>query len=146
MMRNAMMLLAAMAMGGCVERTLTLDSSPPGALVHMNDQEVGRTPLTRDFEWYGNYEVIVRAEGYETLKTETNVKAPWWQWIPMDLFAEILPLPFKDHQHFTYALTPASTQPVNPNVLLERGLQLRGELESSPFAPATTPTTAPTPP
>lgn len=143
MIRIAIWMLAAMAIGGCVERTMTLDSTPPGALVYLNDQEIGRTPLTKDFLWYGNYEVIVRAEGYETLKTTSNVKAPWWQWVPIDLFAEILPIPFKDHQQFTYTLTPASTQPADPDGLMKRGLQLQSELESSQFAPATIPATAP---
>jgi hypothetical protein len=143
---NVILMLGALMLCGCVERTLTLNTTPPGALVYMNDQEVGRTPLTRDFEWYGNYEVIVRAEGYETLKTTSNLKAPWWQWIPLDLFAAILPIPFKDHQQFTYTLTPASTQPVNPDLLMNRGLQLQQELESSHFTPTTAPATAPAAP
>jgi hypothetical protein len=128
--------------GGCVERMLTLESDPPGALVYMNDQEVGRTPLTTDFTWYGNYGVTVRKDGYDTLKTETNVKAPWWQWVPMDLFAEILPIPFRDHQRFAYTLEPASTQPADPQAMYDRAAELRGKLESSPWRlPTTTATT-----
>jgi hypothetical protein len=34
---------------GCVQRTMRVDSNPPGAIVWMNDQEIGRTPLERDF-------------------------------------------------------------------------------------------------
>ncbi|MGZ3388170.1 MAG: PEGA domain-containing protein, partial [Isosphaeraceae bacterium] len=45
---------------GCVEQTMTIQSDPPGALVYMNDQELGRTPLTKDFTWYGDYDVQVR--------------------------------------------------------------------------------------
>ena len=28
---------------------MTIHSNPEGALVYLNDQELGRTPLTRDF-------------------------------------------------------------------------------------------------
>ena len=124
---------------GCVERMMTIESNPSGALVHMNDLEIGRTPVTRDFTWYGNYDVTVRKEGYQTLKTETNVKAPWWQWVPFDLFAEILPIPFKDRQSIAYTLEPATTQPATQS-LIENATELRGQLESSQFrAPTTQP-------
>src|SRR4051812_4161464 len=66
--------------GGCVERELVVESAPDGALVYMNDQEVGRTPIRRDFQWYGTYDVVVRKEGYETLRAQTPVIAPPWLW------------------------------------------------------------------
>ncbi len=51
---------------GCVQRQLTVTTDPPGTLVHLNGQEFGRTPVTRDFTWYGTYDVELRKEGYET--------------------------------------------------------------------------------
>ena len=67
-MKRWLILLMA-ALGGCVERTMTFQSNPPGALVYVNNQEIGRTPMRRDFTWYGNYDVVLRKDGYETLKT-----------------------------------------------------------------------------
>jgi hypothetical protein len=129
---------------GCVERTMQVTTNPPGALVYMNNQEVGRTPLRRDFTWYGNYDVQVRAEGYETLDTNTWVTAPWWQWPPFDLVAELLPIRLKDERRVSYALEPASTQPVEPGAILSRAAEMRGKLESSAVArPAANPTTQP---
>ena len=72
--------------GGCVRRTLTVTTDPPGALIYLNGVEAGRTPLERDFVYYGTYDVAVRKEGYETLKTQGKVIAPWWQWVPFDFF------------------------------------------------------------
>jgi hypothetical protein len=118
-------------LGGCVERMMTLESNPPGALVYVNDQEIGRTPLTREFTWYGNYDVQLRKEGYETANTHTWVVAPWWQWPPFDFFAELVPLRLRDDQHFTYSLRPASTQPVDANAIMARGRNLKTRLESS---------------
>lgn len=141
-MKFLVLILSPVLLCGCVERMMTLESDPPGALVYMNGQEVGRTPLKRDFTWYGNYDVIVRHEGYQTLKTQTNVNAPWWQWVPFDLFAELLPIAFKDEQHFTYSLSPATTQPAVPQAMYDRAESLRGMLQSSQVAPPTTqPTT-----
>jgi len=43
-----------------------------------------------DFTWYGRYDVEIRKDGYDTLKTPQMVKAPWWGWVPFDLFAELV--------------------------------------------------------
>src|SRR5688572_801476 len=136
----------ALLVGGCVQRTMRVESDPPGALVYMNFQEVGRTPLERDFTWYGTYDVQVRHEGYEPLKTRTPVIAPWWQWPPFDLFAEFWPGRLKDERTIRYTLKPASTQPVEPAQILDRAEQLRGKLESSTYFKNRAPTTVPSAP
>src|SRR5262245_38992736 len=61
------LILSAVLLAGCVRRTMTIESDPPGALVYMNNQEVGRTPVTREFIWYGFYDVQLRRDGYKTL-------------------------------------------------------------------------------
>jgi hypothetical protein len=130
--------------GGCVQRTMNIASDPPGAVVTMNDQEIGRTPITRDFTWYGTYDVFVRKEGYETLHKRTKVIAPWWQWVPLDFFAEFCGH-LKDVHNIFYTLTPASTQPASPAEMFSRADELKAQLESSQFthAPTTLPTTTP---
>ena len=80
----------AVAPAGCVRRTICITTEPPNALVFLNDQEIGRSEVTTDFLWYGDYDVIIRKEGYETLKTHWNIKAPWYQVVPIDFFAEVL--------------------------------------------------------
>ena len=82
--------LCLAGMGGCVRRTLTIETQPAGALVFLNDEEVGRSPVTTDFTWYGDYEVIIRKQGYQTLNTNFVLKTPWYQVIPFDFFAEVL--------------------------------------------------------
>src|SRR4051812_46041190 len=121
-------IIVFVALTGCVQRKLTIESNPPGALVWLNDQEVGRTPLTRDFTWYGNYDVQLRKEGYETVKTNMDMKAPWWQWVPFDLFAEFFYA--TDRQNFTFSMRPATTQPLDPNAILRRGSAMQSSLET----------------
>jgi len=135
---------AATMTGGCVQRRLTINSTPPGALLYLNGVEVGRTPMTRDFVWYGTYDVVLRHEGYQTLRTTGDVKAPWWQWVPIDFFAEFLPL--HDHRTLSFAMTPHDPQADLPGPLVERAESLGSKLESSEhtqFRVTTRPATRP---
>jgi len=136
-------LLAALLLSGCVRRSLTVKSNPPGALVYLNGVEVGRTPMTRDFSWYGTYDVVLRKEGYETLKTRGKVIAPWWQWVPIDLVAELLPL--HDKRELAYTMKPYAETVVDPQQMLSRAEQMETKLQSSKYTrkPATAPTTVP---
>ena len=130
-------------LGGCVERTLTIESDPPGALVYLNDQEVGRTPLTREFTWYGWYDVAVRAPGYKTLKTTSPVIAPAWLWVPFDLLVELLPFPVQDKHRLHYKLVAETEADVDPQQIIARGQQLKGRLEGKGTPPTTKPSTNP---
>jgi hypothetical protein len=122
--------LFGVLISGCVERTLVVNSQPQGALVYFNDQEIGRTPLTREFTWYGTYDVALRMDGYETLKTRSNVIAPAWQWVPLDLIAEMLPFHLRDTHALTYTLKPSSERDVDPSRIMRRGLRLQQDLQS----------------
>jgi hypothetical protein len=132
----------ALLVSGCVEQTLSVESNPPGALVFLNDQEVGRTPLTRDFKWYGDYDIQLRQEGYETLQTHQMLAAPAWNWVPLDLFAHLVPVTLKDHKSLSYTLKPLDTTKDHPQGLVERAENLKGQLESSAFTRVATPRAA----
>jgi hypothetical protein len=123
--------------GGCVERILTVQSNPSGALVYLNGQEMGRTPVQRDFTWYGTYDVTIRSAGYETIKKPEPVIAPFYEWIPFDFVSEVLPIPLKDRRTLTYDLKPMQPATEPSPGLMDRAAQLKGELESSHF-PLTT--------
>jgi len=115
----AVVALAALA-GGCVKKTLTIDSEPQGALVVINELEVGRTPVTVPFTWYGNYEIILSKPGYETQKISQKVTAPPHQWLGVDLVTEcLMPFEFTDEQKFSYTLK--QREPVDREALIERG-------------------------
>src|SRR4051794_15673509 len=131
MLRRALLLLLIGPLSGCVERTMTIKSDPPGALVYLNDQEIGRTPFKRDFLWYGDYDVEVRKEGYETLKTHQWVKAPLSQWVPIDLFAELQPFTITDNHDLFFKLNPESTEAAAAGPLMARAEETKAQLESS---------------
>lgn len=111
---------------GCVRRTMRITTEPPNALVFLNDQEVGRSEVTADFLWYGDYDVVIRKEGHETLQTHWDVKPPWYQIMPFDFFAEVLwPGTLHDVQTAHFVLSPRRL-PTTDEVI-DRALQARGE-------------------
>ena len=59
-----------------MERTIKITSQPSGAVVYLNDEEVGRTPTEVSFKFYGDYSVILRKEGFETLQTPSAGQRP----------------------------------------------------------------------
>jgi len=77
-------------LAGCVERTARIETNPDGALVIVNDEEVGVSPVEFSFLWYGDYDIIIRKPGYRTLKTHYQIDAPWYQVPPFDFVAEVL--------------------------------------------------------
>lgn len=125
-----LLLLPLVLAGGCVgvRRELVVESEPAGALVYVNGEEVGRTPLVHPFLYYGTMDVKLRKDGYETLEDAPRVWAPFWQVPPIDLFAEAFSL--TDRHRLSYELTP-KRQDVTPEELVQRGTELRGELQSS---------------
>ena len=90
---------------GCVERRLTIITNPPGALIALNDEEIGTSPATVAFRWYGDYNVRITKDGFETLNTHRKLKAPLHDSFPFDFFAEILwPGRIIDKYEWTFTL------------------------------------------
>lgn len=109
---------------GCVRRTVTINTVPQGARVILNDEEIGTSPIKVDFLWYGDYDVILRKDGYETLKTHQKLNPPWYQVPPFDFFAEILtPATLHDQQQMSFALEPA--QSVDKAELIQKAGEVR---------------------
>jgi hypothetical protein len=128
----AAVLLAALALTGCygqVQRTITIESEPPGARCWLNDNEIGRTPVTVPFTWYGTYGVRLENPGYEPLVTTAKVSAPYYQWIPLDLaFETVVPGVRTDAHEFRFALKKA--EPLDPDALRQRAEGLRRDAKS----------------
>jgi len=116
--------LVTLSVPGCVRRTLTINTAPAGALVYLNDEEVGRSPVTTDFLWYGDYDIIIRKEAHQTLCTHARIKAPWYQIAPFDFFAEVLyPGMIHDVHFLSFTLEPEHLP--GREELVERAEELR---------------------
>lgn len=97
----------ALSASGCVERTLRIETDPPGATVVVDFSDFGAGPVTIPFDHYGTRRVEARLDGYETLRQEVPVRPPWYQWFPLELVSEILvPWTIRDHRTVTLTLVP----------------------------------------
>ncbi len=127
---------ALLITAGCVRRTARFTSVPDGARVFLNDREIGRTPATVEFTWYGDYDVVYRLDGYETVKTNAVISPPLYQRFPFDFFAEVLwPGELHDH-HDIPTQELVARQPIDQDELIGRAKELReralSESEKSP--------------
>ncbi len=117
---------------GCVRRTITITSTPPGALVYLNDEEVGRTPVEVDFLYYGEYDVRLVHDGHDPLVTSAHANAPWWDTIGLDLIAEAVPGEPHARIEWHFELQPESPDPAG---MLDRAQALRDRLGPAPESP-----------
>ena len=103
---------------GCVRRKMTVLSNPPGATVYLDGKDIGRTPLSTNFDHYGRQEFRIVKQGYETKTELKSVRAPWYQWVGFDFVSEVL-LPGKltDHKSYEFDLQPERAVPSSETVV-----------------------------
>ncbi|MEM9166765.1 MAG: PEGA domain-containing protein [Planctomycetota bacterium] len=122
--------LPALLLTGCLERTITITSEPPGALVHLNDVELGRTPVTTEFRYFGVYDVRLAREGYEPVATARETGVPIWEYPGIDLLAILAPWRVQTSIEWEFALQPEPTPGTTEaqameDALLERATSLK---------------------
>ncbi|OHB58132.1 MAG: hypothetical protein A2Y12_07660 [Planctomycetes bacterium GWF2_42_9] len=116
---------------GCVERKLTITTEPAGALVLLNDEEIGTSPVTVGFEWYGDYRVRISKENFSTLDTHRNLPRPMRDRFPFDLFDDMFRTRI-DEYSWNFKLEPYS--PMSKEDLIDRAVTLRNEALVDPNA------------
>lgn len=131
--------LALFGLSGCLKRTISITTEPEGALVWLNDVEVGRTPLETDFTFYGTYDVRIRREGYEPIATSAKAAAPPHEWPGADLVSEAIPARIHNVVRWHWVLTPRQEatmdKPAAEAAVLERARALRAQGVPPPAEP-----------
>ena len=120
---------AITTIGGCVRRTIEITSEPEGALVWLNDREVGRTPCSIDFTYYGRYDVRLRRDGFEPISGFGDADEPAWDFVGADLVAEIIPAKFNSRVKWHFTMIPTDSDEA---AVLERAKNLRTRLFEAP--------------
>ena len=124
-----------LASTGCVRRRMTIVSNPPGALVYVDNQEIGVTPVSTPFTYYGTREIQVVRDGYETVKQQNRIDRPWYQYPVVDFVAETLwPWEIRDERIVEIELTQQRIVPTQE--LLDRANALRGSSQQGVVIPA----------
>ncbi|MEZ6234391.1 MAG: PEGA domain-containing protein [Phycisphaerales bacterium] len=130
-------------LGGCLERTIRVTSEPPGAMVWLNDVEIGRTPAEARFKFYGTYDVRLEMAGFEPVHEGREAAAPFYEYPGPDLIAAAIPARFHNRIEWHYVLEPAQglDSPEAEAAILERARALRERM--GPGAEAESPTVEP---
>jgi hypothetical protein len=130
-------ILAAVSVGGCggVTRQLSVKTEPSGALVELNDEEIGLSPVTVSFSWYGHYRVRISKEGYQTLNTHRQLKAPWYDAFPFDFVLMFL-WPQQSRQCYEWNFELMAGEPVDRQQLIDAARKLQQEALVELAAPA----------
>ncbi|MCA9036217.1 MAG: PEGA domain-containing protein [Planctomycetaceae bacterium] len=116
---------------GCVHRRFTVYSNPPGALVRVDGKDVGYTPASVDFTWYGTREIQLLKDGYETQTQMVSIPSPWYQKFPLDFLSDnFAGRHITDHRQFQFDLQPKRMD--NMNDVRTRAESLRSEALHGP--------------
>jgi hypothetical protein len=122
-------LVICILLSGCVERRLVINTAPQGAIVILNDEQLGVSPATTSFKWYGDYSVRLSKDGYETLDTHRKLKAPWYDYFPFDFFAQVVyPGQIVDTYEWTFELAPR--QQITSDELIRKADELKNQLQN----------------
>ena len=103
---------------------MTVRSNVPGAQVYVDNYEIGRTPVSTDFIYYGDRDIRLVKDGYETLKVKQKVNAPWYQYPGIDFIVENLwPWEVRDERNFNSQMQPQYLVPTE--TILSRAEEMR---------------------
>ena len=119
---------------GCVQRRMTIRSNPPGALVYVDDYQIGTTPVSTDFIYYGTRKIRLIKDGYETLTVRQPFPIPWYEIFPLDFVTENLwPWEIRDERVVDLAMSTTASMP--PESVVARAEQARLSAGSLPAPP-----------
>lgn len=128
------LLSLVLASSGCVRRRMTIRSNPPGAMVYVDDQQIGQTPVSTAFTYYGTRNITLVRDGFETMTVKHTFEAPWYQVPPLDFFSENLTLrEIRDERILDFTLVPQ--QMVSSDQLWRNAENLRQSAGAGYVAP-----------
>ncbi len=111
---------------GCVRRRLTVRTTPPGAVISVDNQSIGTSPAASSFTYYGTREVKIEKDGFRTETIKRRINPPWYEAPVLDFISETLwPWELRDERIIDVQLVPETIEPTE-NVL-QRADQLRGQ-------------------
>ena len=131
--RKKFLLVAALvcyvaALTGCVQRRLQIRSQPEGALVSVDRQPVGTTPLSVPFTYYGTREIQLDKDGFKSVRVNENIDPPWYQRFPISLISSnFAGREIRDERLLDFTLQPK--EQINEAVLLDRATDLRNDIQ-----------------
>ena len=118
--------VGTLAAAGCVDRRFVVESNAPAAQVFFDGNPIGLAPADGKREYAGYYTIQVMAAGYETVTERVKFAPRWYDYPPLDLFAEVL-WPFRIEDVRRVRIDLPAAQPVNQAALTANADALRAK-------------------
>lgn len=122
------------------QHVLRVTSQPSGALVRLDEDVIGTTPLEYEFQHFGHRRISLYRVGYRSYSEPIHLKAPWHARFPWDVFAEILiplGLDYSKEHHVVLELDDGEQVYESLGTFIERAEDLRRALPGQTPAGAT---------
>ena len=141
-LRFLILVIVLFLFSGCVTRTITIKTNPSNALVYVDNELVGESPVEIPFTYYGTRKITIEkrdADGkliYERKIVLEKIKRPVYEMFPLDFFSENLwPFGIQDNHILNYDLVelkPLSRKEQQKRVI-ENAEELRQRVNSPDF-------------
>jgi hypothetical protein len=106
---------------------MLIRSQPEGAMVTIDRQAIGQTPVSVPFTYYGTREIQLEKDGYQTIQVRQRLRPPWYEVFPLSFFSNHFALrEVRDVRRLDFELIPKVQ--VSEYQLIERANQLRTDV------------------
>jgi hypothetical protein len=103
-------------------------------LLYVDDNEIGTTPISTSFVFYGTRKITLVKDGYETLTVMQTFPTPWYEVMPLDFFSEnVVPGEIRDQRTLDFQLKPQV--PLSREQMMARAEELRRGSSRMPGMP-----------
>ncbi|MDP6446981.1 MAG: PEGA domain-containing protein, partial [Pirellulaceae bacterium] len=129
-----LLIAAAFAHCGCVRRRLTVRSNPAGARGYVDNQQIGITPFSTEFTYYGTRKIRLEQDGFESAEVERRFSTPWYQWPVIEFFSEnVWPWELRDEREVVIDMKQRENR--SPQQLVARAGSLRANVRRGVAVP-----------
>ena len=105
---------------------MTVRTNPPGAAVSIDNQPIGISPAASPFTYYGDRDIRVTKDGYQTEVIRQRIRPPWYQLPGVDFVAETLwPGELRDERIVDVQLVPKTEVPRDELIGRADGLRMQ---------------------
>jgi hypothetical protein len=123
---------------------MTVRTNPPGAMVYVDKNPLGLSPVSANFTYYGTRNIEIARDGYRTERFLRKFNPPWYAIPPLDFVTESLwPFEKRDERIIDVQLTPEPVVPKEALVASAEQLRLQASQGVAVSAPPTVGAAAP---
>ncbi len=123
-----LLLLAGNSGCNSVQKRLIVRTNPPGAIVNVDHQFVGHSPVSVPFTYHGTRQIKLEKDGFKTVQVDERIPPRWFEKVPFSFVADnFWPREIRDERVLDFELEPK--EQVSENRLRDRATELRQNVQ-----------------